>query len=93
MQQRPSWQRLKRIEEELDYHFATVVPHLDRIVKLSKAAYEQGELELTAFLIQQNRVLAARRDVLSRLRDFHLEKLNVLRVRGPDCVETARKEQ
>jgi len=81
-----SRQRLQKIEEELDYHFATVVPHLNRIVKLSKTAYQQGELELIPFLIQQNRMLSARRDLLSRLRDFHLEKLNVFWTRGPDCL-------
>ncbi len=84
-----AWADWNSLDAELSVLFSDLAPRLDRSILLAETALREGELDLLQVLLLQSRALQNKREVLERLREFHLASIEVDRARGPAPLEDA----
>ena len=72
-----AWSKWQTLDAELKHYFENVAKKMDRSLQLTENAFNAGEVDLLQVLIIQGRVLRSKRELLTKLRDFHHAKLEV----------------
>jgi len=81
-----SWNKYDKLQDSLEYYFQTVLPRLESGINLLRKAYEGGETNLVNLILQQNKVLKTKREVVEQLRELYMAEIDVNAAKGPSCI-------